>query len=123
MNTCILNHAQFPPLIAACALCCPDPEFARRVFISNRSSILTQKWRKYRVFIKYLVFPLNVVICLNSASSAAAMVFDLPFKIFEITQYLMTLCRTVSIKLVYLDKRKPTNMAMRKHNAGLTGRT
>ena len=28
--------------------------------------------RYYRVFIKYLIFPLNVVIFLNSASSAAA---------------------------------------------------
>ena len=63
---------------------------------------------KYRVFIKYCVFPKNVVIFLNSASSAAALVLDLPsvhtltprgnrerpeseiyLKIFEITQYLM----------------------------------
>ena len=59
----------------------------------------------YRVFIKYCVFPWNVVIFLNSASSTAAIVFDLPltltprgnrerpesgiyFKIFEKTQYL-----------------------------------
>ena len=32
----------------------------------------------YRVFIKYFVFPLNVVIFLNSSSSAAVLVFDLP---------------------------------------------
>ena len=32
----------------------------------------------YRVFIKYCVFPWNVVIFLNSASVAAALVFDLP---------------------------------------------
>ena len=31
----------------------------------------------YRVFIKYCVFPENVVIFLNSASSAAALVFYL----------------------------------------------
>ena len=31
----------------------------------------------YRVFIKYCVFPLSVVIFLNSASSAAALVFYL----------------------------------------------
>ena len=31
----------------------------------------------YRVFIKYCVFPWNVVIFLNSASSAEALVFDL----------------------------------------------
>ena len=33
----------------------------------------------YRVFIKYCVFPQNVVIFLNSVSSAAALVFYLPF--------------------------------------------
>ena len=62
----------------------------------------------YRVFIKYCVFPSNFVIFLNSASSAAALVFYLPgvcthtdtegkqrkasqeyFKILEKTQYLM----------------------------------
>ena len=32
----------------------------------------------YRVFIKYCVFPKNVVIYLNSASSAAALVFYMP---------------------------------------------
>ena len=32
----------------------------------------------YRVFINYCVFPLNFVIFLNSASSAAALVFYLP---------------------------------------------
>ena len=32
----------------------------------------------YRVFIKYCVFPQNVVIFLISASSAAVLVFDLP---------------------------------------------
>ena len=31
------------------------------------------------VFIKYCVFPINVVIFLNSAISAAALVFYLPF--------------------------------------------
>ena len=31
----------------------------------------------YRVFIKYYIFPENVVIFLNSASSAAVLVFDL----------------------------------------------
>ena len=62
----------------------------------------------YRVFIKYFVFPKKVVIFLNSAIYAAALVFDLPlcthtdnegkpekpesgiyFKIFEKTQYLI----------------------------------
>ena len=33
---------------------------------------------QYRVFIKYCVFPYNFVIFLNSASSAAALVFYLP---------------------------------------------
>ena len=32
----------------------------------------------YRVFIKYCVFPQNVVIFLNSVSSAASLVFYLP---------------------------------------------
>ena len=32
----------------------------------------------YRVFIKYCVFPYNVAIFLNSASSAAVLVFNLP---------------------------------------------
>ena len=35
-------------------------------------------FRSYRVFIKYCVFSLKFVIFLNSASSAAALVFDLP---------------------------------------------
>ena len=54
----------------------------------------------YRVFIKCCVFPLNVVIFLHSASSAAALVLSLctltdtkgkprEVKIFEKTQYLM----------------------------------
>ena len=33
---------------------------------------------RYKVFIKYCVFPYNFVIFLNSASSAAALVFYLP---------------------------------------------
>ena len=33
----------------------------------------------YRVFIKYCVLALNDVIFLDSASCAAALVFDLPF--------------------------------------------
>ena len=33
---------------------------------------------RYRVLIKYCVFPQNVVIFLNSASSAVALVFYLP---------------------------------------------
>ena len=37
-----------------------------------------KKVKKYSVYIKYCVFPLNVVIFLNSASSAAALVFYLP---------------------------------------------
>ena len=35
---------------------------------------------RYRVFIKYCVFPENVVIFLNSASSDAVLVFDLPLR-------------------------------------------
>ena len=71
----------------------------------------------YRVFIKYSVFPWNVVIFLNSASSAAAPAFELChcvhtltprenrewpesgiyFKIFEKTQYFMN-----TLYIIYL---------------------
>ena len=49
-------------------------------------------FRKYRVFIEYCAFSLNVVIFLNSASSAAALVFYLSLS-------------GPSIKLVYTPKK------------------
>ena len=49
-------------------------QFCTQVRMANQM-ILT---RKYRVFIKYCFFPYNVVIFLNSVSSAAALVFYLP---------------------------------------------
>ena len=39
----------------------------------------------YKVFIKYCVFPKNFVIFLNSASSAAALVFYLPVCVHTLT--------------------------------------
>ena len=41
---------------------------------------------RYRVFINYCVVPSNVVIFLNSASSAAALVFDLPLCKHTVTE-------------------------------------
>ena len=55
-----------------------DDNMVRKIIIWG----LVDCWRgfrKYRVFIEYCAFSLNVVIFLNSASSAAALVFYLSF--------------------------------------------
>ena len=53
-----------------------DDDMVRKIIIWG---LVDWGFRKYRVFIEYCAFSLNVVIFLNSASSAAALVFYLPF--------------------------------------------
>ena len=89
----------------------------------------------YRVFIKYCVFPKNFVIFLNSASSAAALVFYLPgvcthtdtegkqrkarvrniFKSSEKTQYLMNTLYNTYPKCQNILVRTGINRSHRKN--------
>ena len=51
---------------------------ARYIFASAVNRLKEKNDKKYRVLIKHCVFPQNVVIFLNSESSAAALVIYLP---------------------------------------------
>ena len=99
-----------------------------------RSAVARSKLKMtvtYRVFIKYCVFPENVVIFLNSASSVAALVFYLPGVcthtdaeskqrearvrdiIFEKTEYLMNILYMQNLcgEKLYFDQIFMTNQA------------
>ena len=112
-----ISITHLSPLISVCPRpFLSAPSWPLPLLVRYTSSIGLISWPKqyvfymlkcnmYRVLIKYCAFPLNVVIFLNSASSAAVLVFDLSLcthtdtegkprearvrNIFQKTQYLM----------------------------------
>ena len=71
--SCILNFDE--ALKCLTALRCNAGEIAPILYLASQTKY---SMCRYRMFIKYCVFPSNVIIFLNSASSAAPLVFALP---------------------------------------------
>ena len=80
-TVCFVRVFCCPCTVCAVHLCTGDskPTVPRLLPARSKRPLPTYfSVRKYRVFIKYCFFTSNVVIFLNSASSAAALVFYLP---------------------------------------------